>query len=200
MINTVPTGVTLTDIVEPLPVKPYQMTLRRNVDQTFSLQGSFRVSTVIPASVYYSTSLSKFWNMSESDQIRVNFTWGVENGKACSGCTIPLSHDSNMVGTTVPRNETALWFALPPQGLPIDDPKSLSKFWFDVIQDGKPRTEDQDGQGFPLQTDVVVASSTCMFSVESGDSSVTNLRVDVAVSLTLFRSSTETILLTHNTG
>ena len=56
----------------------------------------------------------------------------------------------------------------------------ISHFWFEVIENGKKRLENQGGPGFPLQTDVVVSESTCLDISDQGVSR----RVDIAVGFT----------------
>jgi Na+/phosphate symporter len=53
MLNTVPRNVTLTYVIEPLPVKPADLTLMRNNNGTFSLSGNVRVSAYFCAALLY---------------------------------------------------------------------------------------------------------------------------------------------------
>lgn len=45
MLDTVPKGVQLTEVIEPLPVKPRAVTLRYMGDGTLRLKGEVRVRT-----------------------------------------------------------------------------------------------------------------------------------------------------------
>jgi hypothetical protein len=69
-----------------------------------------------------------------------------------------------------------VWYNFPSKGALIDSSTGISKFWFEVEEDGKQWVEDQDGQGFPLQTKVLVADTSCFTS------DFTSMHIDIAVS------------------
>jgi hypothetical protein len=121
--------------------------------------------------------------LKESDKLQVNLSWAGQDGQACSGCTVPMSHGFFDVSNSQPGNNTALWFDLPSEGAVINGVTSVSKFWFEIVQDGKGFKEDQDGIGFPLQIDVLAATSTCMHQT---DGFLNSIRVDIAVRLSSF--------------
>jgi hypothetical protein len=103
--------------------------------------------------------------------------WVDDTGNQCAGCNATLSHDSVFfTGKWLPENRTSVWYNLPSNGALIDSSTGISKFWFEVEEDGKQWVEDQDGQGFPLQTKVLVADTSCITS------DFANFHVDIAVS------------------
>jgi hypothetical protein len=83
------------------------------------------------------------------------------------------------VGISLVGNHTSLWFQIPSPGLPISA-AGISRFWFEITAHGKTWVENQGGTGFPLQTDVVRASSTCV------DFEQSTARIDIAVCLCSF--------------
>lgn len=58
MIDTVPRGVQLTDVIEPMPVKPKNVHLVYTKDDTIHLNGDVRVS-LFPFMAYFSEGLSE---------------------------------------------------------------------------------------------------------------------------------------------
>jgi hypothetical protein len=98
---------------------------------------------------------------------------------------VPMQQARTNVGIAFVGNHTALWFQLPAPGLHIGA-GGISRFWFEVTENGKTWVEDQQGLGFPLQTNVVVADTSCASSrITTGG------RVDIAVSSSLAISLAE---------
>jgi hypothetical protein len=54
MLNTVPTGVELSEVIEPLPAKPANIKLAYKPDGTIELWGEVRVREVLLVSVFKS--------------------------------------------------------------------------------------------------------------------------------------------------
>jgi hypothetical protein len=86
-----------------------------------------------------------------------------------------VPEDKN-VGISLVGNHTSLWFQIQQPGISIGA-GGISRFWFEVTAHGKTWIENQGGAGFPLQTDVVRASSTCV------DFEQSTARIDIAVRL-----------------
>jgi hypothetical protein len=113
----------------------------------------------------------------------VRILWADHSGKPCVGCSAQLepmkvstSSGTTNVGIAFVNNHTSLWFQIPKPGLSIST-AGISSFWFEVTEHGKTWVENQNGTGFPLQTDVVVADSSCV------DPSSEATRIDIAVSI-----------------
>ncbi|THH33252.1 hypothetical protein EUX98_g890 [Antrodiella citrinella] len=155
MLNSVPKGVTLTDVISPLPVKPFLMQLLHGNSSAVQLSGQVR-----------------FWNMQENPKRKVTLLWADKNGTSCSNCSLVLSHGQNQVSTFTPGNVSALWYsfmpptaAAPSAAVTLDDTTPMAKVWFEVDEgDGsKPVVQDQGGVGFALQDPrLMISNATCM--------------------------------------
>jgi hypothetical protein len=185
MLDTVPRNVTLTEVVEPLPVKPAEYTLVMHPsNNSFTFNANIRVGLPISHPVWVAhLSATQFWNLHAGSDATVRILWADNSGKPCTGCAAPLqpyveefSPANNNVGIALVGNHTSLWFQIPKPGLSIGA-AGISSFWFEVTENGKTWIEDQDGAGFPLQTDVVLADTSCV-TQSINDTG----RVDIAVS------------------
>ncbi|RPD56155.1 heme peroxidase [Lentinus tigrinus ALCF2SS1-7] len=151
MLNQVPSDVQLSEVIEPLPVKPQLPFLLFTGDGTLQFSGQIR-----------------FWNMSESSSRTIKLLWADRSGNTDASYTGVLSHASNWAGTNKAGQTTALWYKIgslnqtQPE-IDIDEETGISKFWFEVDEgDGSAvRTEDQNGAAFVLQDAVMLADSTC---------------------------------------
>jgi hypothetical protein len=178
MLNTVPRTVTLTEVLEPLPVKPTDLSLIMHANNgSFSLSGDVRVRLFLPHSAEISHSPSpQFWNLDAKSDATVRLLWADRSGKPCTGCAVQLEPlDGENVGISFVGNHTSLWFQIPWPGLDVS-PAGISHFWFEITENGKTWVENQDGSGFPLQTDILVSDSSCTTSFPPSG------RIDIAVS------------------
>ncbi|KZV81679.1 heme peroxidase [Exidia glandulosa HHB12029] len=145
MLDTVPRGVKLTEVVKPLPVRPDQFALLRTANDSLSLKGRFR-----------------FWNINEEDANRkVTLFWADSQGQQCQGCSVDLAYNGRTTNW-LPYAPTVLWYQLPSTGQLIRPDLSISKFWFQITEsNGRITVEDQGGIGYPLQTDVLLTDEVC---------------------------------------
>jgi hypothetical protein len=168
MIDTVPRGVTLSEVLEPLPVKPMTLQVQALADGTFTLTGDVRVSqTSRWCAQGINQFLPQFWDMNEDDKRVVRAHWVDREGATCSSCSAILSHDPSQAGwsyTGTGENHTTLWYSFSQNDTsrPIIDPAAgLSKVWFSVEEAGKTIVYDQDGVGFALQDTLVFSAGSC---------------------------------------
>ncbi|KAI0718229.1 heme peroxidase [Cerioporus squamosus] len=149
MLNQAPSDVQLTEVIEPLPVKPQSPALRYMGNGTLQFTGQVR-----------------FWNMSESSSRSMKLLWADRSGNTAASYVDVLSHTSDMKATDKAGQTVSLWYqigSLATKLINIDEQTGISKFWFEIDEgDGSaPRTEDQDGAGFVLQDTAMIADSTC---------------------------------------
>ncbi|KAJ7186076.1 heme peroxidase [Mycena filopes] len=139
MIDTVPAGVKLTDVIEPLPVKPAKITLTLE-DNTLKLSGIVRLFGV-PLDANRTVSIE----------------WDDHTGATRSAPMVP-DHQS----TSMARIPSA-WYGFNestsgPPALAIDPAAGVTTMRF--VVDGK--VEDQGGVGFAVQDGYVFAASSCL--------------------------------------
>jgi hypothetical protein len=160
MVHTVPEDVQLTEIIEPLPVKPV-VTLIYASNGTFALSGNVRVRS--PCGLLLRLfKIPQFWDLDDSDDPQVSIAWAGETGKQCDGCSAVLSHDKTFeFGISMPGNHRAPWYILPDGGIHMGA-NDAPKFWFEIAQKGTRRVEDNGGNGFPLQKKVVLSDTSCV--------------------------------------
>ncbi|KAJ6482926.1 heme peroxidase [Mycena vitilis] len=155
MIDTVPSGVQLTEVITPLPVKPIINSFILDGD-TLQLSGRVRL-----------------WNMTEDANRTVLLLWDDHVG-GTSNISLPAG---NQISNSGGRHTAALYQFSPPAHfttpLSFNATAGISTMRF--VVDGK--LEDQGGVGFVLQDSVVVASSSCVASTATGMA----LRIDVAI-------------------
>ncbi|KAF7375663.1 Peroxidase [Mycena sanguinolenta] len=155
MLDTVPKGVELTDIITPLPVKPYGVVLSMSGD-ILKLSG-------------------ELWNMTADAQRTVNLLWDDHIGGG-GNVTMPASGVSTGAG----GRYNAAWYSFAP--LPVDGPTFLSLDTaagitnMRFVVDGK--LEDQGGVGFAIQDGVVFSETSCY---TSNLPPTPEWRIDVAV-------------------
>ncbi|RDX47274.1 heme peroxidase [Lentinus brumalis] len=167
MLDTVPKDVQLTEVIEPLPVKPQSVLLTYMGDGTLHLSGQVR-----------------FWDTAESSSRSVKIVWADRAGQTNSSYTDVLSTNADMVASALnDGNFTSVWYNIGAAATNfsiLDDSAGISKFWFEVDEgDGSGvRTEDQDGVGFALQAALMLADSSCE-TISSTFSSIAT--IDIAV-------------------
>ncbi|PVF94577.1 heme peroxidase [Serendipita vermifera] len=113
MINTVPSGVTLSDVIKPVPVKP-------KIFLTLTSDGHLQVSGEV-----------RFFNMEENPQRTVLFKWHNRRGGCAdrtSRCSSTATHSANQV-TTLFRGTKSMWYSF---NATLDDSAGISDFWFEV--------------------------------------------------------------------
>ncbi|KAK7039847.1 peroxidase [Favolaschia claudopus] len=154
MIDTVPKGVQLTDVLEPLPIKPADVELQYDASR-IKLSGNVRL-----------------WNTPEDDSRSVRLLYTDHLG-GTGNLSLVFTGTFDSVGTKY----TSAWYAFAPitQDNPfarVDiDPKSGIKS-MSFIVNGK--LEDQGGVGFAVEDRVMRSTSSCRVG---GNIS----RIDVAV-------------------
>ncbi|KAL0575767.1 hypothetical protein V5O48_006210 [Marasmius crinis-equi] len=140
MINTVPKGVQLTEVVEPIEYKVGQAWLFPGDE------GAFR----------FVTSL----RMLHKNPLRtVKLFWSDRQGSACPspGCSASPSDTFGDSGTPM-TNKAGLSLSFYEFDTKINMTSSISKFWFEVDEgDGSAVARvDDDGAGFPIVQDAVL--------------------------------------------
>ncbi|KAJ6457968.1 putative L-ascorbate oxidase [Mycena sanguinolenta] len=152
MLNTVPRGVVLTELIEPLPVKPSKVTLTMDGD-ILELSGFVR-----------------FWGLAQNSTRTVNILWEDHNGGTGNSSLVFAGVSSSTGG-----KYTAAWYGFNPsspfQFLSLDPVAGVKSLSF--VVDGK--LEDQNGLGFAVQDAYMFSKTSC-----SSGAPVTG-RLDVAV-------------------
>ncbi|KAL1717978.1 heme peroxidase [Schizophyllum commune] len=148
MIDTVPKGVELTEVIKPLPVKPSQVKL------TYSKSGNITLSGEV-----------RLFDVSENDARVVQLAWTDSSctGADCEVHRVKMAHTANMTGSAQAKRYTTLWYGNTAGLADIDPAKGFGGFWFEVDEgDGNAVKKDQDGAGFALPTDkIMLAEGTC---------------------------------------
>ncbi|KAJ7110609.1 heme peroxidase [Mycena epipterygia] len=135
MIDTVPNGVQLSDVITPLPVKPDNLELVLDGD-ALKFSGEVRL-----------------WNMTEDDTRTVLMLWDDH-----AGGTNNVSLFASGVSTSSGNRYSAAWYAFNTTSL--DPAAGITSMRF--VVDGK--LEDQGGAGFAVQDGVVFSNSSCLTS------------------------------------
>ncbi|KZV95573.1 heme peroxidase [Exidia glandulosa HHB12029] len=158
MLDTVPRGVQLTEVINPLSVKPHGFKLLYMADGLLNLTGEVRL-----------------WDVQENPARSVHLVWSNSDGSASEENISHLTHTADMVGSALGGRVTSAWYKFPRSFITLN---SISKFHF-IIDEGDgsaPRIEDQDGHGFVVQDSVVWSSTSCAPSLGTA-------RMDIAVSI-----------------
>ncbi|KAF7351710.1 Peroxidase [Mycena sanguinolenta] len=152
MLDTVPTGVQLTDVISPLPVKPSSLAL--------SLNGN----------ILQLTGQVRLWNVTDPSP---NITMLLEDHTGSTGnFTLKFVGTSSSTG----GKYSAAWYTfndtdrLDFNNLYLDAAAGVKSLSFMI--DGK--LEDQNGLGFPIQDGFLFSKTSCLVAPLSG-------RIDVAV-------------------
>ncbi|KAL0575763.1 hypothetical protein V5O48_006206 [Marasmius crinis-equi] len=141
MINTVPKGVQLTDVVEPIEYK---------VGQSRLFPGD------TPGLLRFTTSLRLLHN---NPSRTVKLFWSDRQGSVCpsTGCSVPSTSVSESSGSVLmaPRGLSLTIYEF---DTPVNMTSSMSKFWFEVDEgDGsKPVLVNNDGAGLLIKQDAVL--------------------------------------------
>ena len=142
MLDTVPKGVELTEVIEPLSVKPQSMLLRYMGDGTLKLSGEVRVrsSTFHLRHIVPSTHLlTQFWNMTESASRTISILWADRAGATHPAYHDVLGHTSAMVSPALNDGPVSVaWYGVGPlerNFTLVDATTGISRAWF-VIDDG----------------------------------------------------------------
>ncbi|EJD37638.1 heme peroxidase [Auricularia subglabra TFB-10046 SS5] len=146
MLDTVPRGVRLTDVITPIPVKPYDVQISYNANGTLNFIGGN----------------VRLWNVAENPNRVVRGVVTDKNGVALK--PVVLSHSSFQIGTAAGERFTSTWYTWPT--LPaMDAAASIAKFHYEIDEgDGTPvRVADQDGLGFPMRDDVLFSETSCNY-------------------------------------
>ncbi|KAF7305702.1 Peroxidase [Mycena chlorophos] len=131
MVDTVPDGVTLTEVITPLPVKPDQLVLSLT-DDTLAVSGQVR-----------------FWNQTEEvPGIVVSF---VDHAGEATNTTLAFKG----LGSAKAGKYTSGWYAFGP--IALDAVAGLASLKFDVGG----VVEDQGGVGFAIADTVVFSTTSC---------------------------------------
>ncbi|KAJ6488996.1 heme peroxidase [Mycena sanguinolenta] len=147
MLDTVPTGVELTEIITPLPVKPSNLVISMAGD-TLKLSGEVR-----------------FWNMT-ADPERTVFMLLDDHLGGTNNVTLIASGVSSAVG----GRYTAAWYSFAPVAtapgpapvLSLNATAGITSMRF--VVDGK--VEDQDGVGFAVEDGVIFSETSCYTSLD----------------------------------
>jgi hypothetical protein len=184
MIDTVPRGVTLTEVIEPLLVKPHEVQIIPMDDGSFVLRGEVRVSYMSFDMIEMCLTGLQFWDMPENDKRVVKIFWVDRSGNACSDCQATLGHTIDQVGssnTGEGHKNTALWYSFnrtETDQVIVNPSLGISNYWFTVQENGKISTYNQGDNGFPVQDTLLVANSSCFTFNENGDR---ELKLKIAV-------------------
>ncbi|KAJ7736874.1 putative L-ascorbate oxidase [Mycena metata] len=135
MVDTVPAGVQLTDVITPLPVKPDLIDLTLSVDQkTMQFTGMLRV-----------------WNLPQTTTHDVRLLWDDR-----AGGTNNVSLVQSRVATSSGGRATATWFSFPT--LTLDVTAGITNMLFAIDN----AIEDQGGVGFAIQDDLIWSNTSCI--------------------------------------
>ncbi|KAF7378212.1 Peroxidase [Mycena sanguinolenta] len=138
MLDTVPRGVELTEVITPLPVKPDFLALTLDND-TLQFSGQVR-----------------FWNMTEDPNRTAVLLWEDHSG-ATHNATMSVGDTSTGGGTT------SLWYAFDDPGVRLDPVAGITRMSFSI--DGE--LYDQDGVGFAVQDAIAFSKTSCLTNPNS---------------------------------
>ncbi|KAK7020735.1 hypothetical protein VNI00_013129 [Paramarasmius palmivorus] len=145
MINTVPSGVELSDIVEPIEHKVGDTRLYPNDAGSFTFTTSIRV-------------------LSSNPQRKVTLLWGDRQGSVCG----TWSSGSSCSADAIESRPSSLTYLVKLRGLtsatqysfrtPVNMTSSISKFWFQIDEgDGSEVVVvDNGGSGYEIEQDLVL--------------------------------------------
>ncbi|KAJ7508850.1 heme peroxidase [Mycena galericulata] len=161
MLDTVPSGVELTDVIAPLPVKPSNLQLILDGD-TIQFSGQVR-----------------FWNMAADSTRTVSLLWDDHTGRTKPQKTGPMTFLG--VSTAVAGRYSAAWYGVnDTQGagvLSLDAAAGITSMRF--LVDGV--LEDQGGSGFAVQDGFMFSNTSCVTSVNTTTGEAEAGRLDIAV-------------------
>ncbi|KAJ7823537.1 heme peroxidase [Mycena leptocephala] len=143
MLDTVPHNVQLTDVIDPLPVKPATVTLVLD-GKSLKLSGQVR-----------------FWGLGDDSMRRVRMLWDDHLGN-----TNNISLPENLVVTPSGGRAPSVWYAFNQTAnggrtaLQLDPAAGITTMRFTVDS----KLKDQGGVGFAVQDGVVFSTSSCLTS------------------------------------
>lgn len=149
MIDTVPAGVTLTEVIRPLPVKPSELKLTYLTNGTISLSGEVRLFDVTE---------------NEARTVQIAWTDSSCTGDDCAVHRATMPHTTSMSSSAQAGRYTNLWYGNTAGLAELDAAKGFGAFWFEIDEGNGagPTKKDQDGAGFALPTDkFMLAEGTC---------------------------------------
>ncbi|KAH7092727.1 putative L-ascorbate oxidase [Auriculariales sp. MPI-PUGE-AT-0066] len=166
MIDTVPKGVKLTDVLEPLPIRPDNLDLVYVGDGTLRFGGEVRI-----------------WN-NTAPTTNVRMTWTNRDGRSAAANSAQLATAPGLVSTAVNGRYKSAWYSFNRTSEPTpltlkeaDGLKALSFEVWDSTRPGSRRTYNQGGLGYRVRDEVIWAASTCGSTASSPASG----RFDVAI-------------------
>ncbi|KAJ7891536.1 heme peroxidase [Mycena leptocephala] len=156
MIDTVPAGVQLTEVITPLPVKPQNIILLFAGD-TIQFSGEVRL-----------------WDLTPDADPIVRLLWDDRAGATNNNVTIVQASVVPISG----GRHNATWYVFTQNTNPalgsLDPAAGITSIRFTVNN----KLEDQGGVGFAIQDDIMFAASSCFTANINGDIGT----LDVAVS------------------
>ncbi|KZV81700.1 heme peroxidase [Exidia glandulosa HHB12029] len=151
MIDVVPRGVQLTEVIAPLPVKPQDVELMYSDTGKLTFSGQVRL-----------------WNPTENPSRIVNMVWADRNG---TQHTQRLLHTPDMVGSAAGgryRSEWYTWDVVPSANTSnsVTELFGITGMHFEIAENssGTVRVEDQQGHGFPVSDAVMFSTTSCKTS------------------------------------
>ncbi|KAJ7934264.1 heme peroxidase [Mycena leptocephala] len=141
MLNTVPAGVTLSDVIEPLVVKPHELRLFFTSTGGLTLSGNIRIFGTSPVAA-----------AADPADMPVTLIWTDRNGGKNANYSTTGTSSSFMAATS-------LWGAVQlfSVSTPIDPSTGISSFVVDWAYNSQLSltTSDNGGSGFPIQDTVL---------------------------------------------
>lgn len=165
MLDTVPKGVTLTDPIAPVPVKPWNAQLSIDSNGNIQLEGNVRIFSSDPAETF--------------DGYTVNIAWTDRNGASCDGCTAAATFQGTSSGTIWDGAVRFFQF-----NTTIDPAVGFSAFTvqFSTTAGGAVTTADNNGAGFAISDGVMVQPATSCVMSDGTVNIVAAVRNDQTVS------------------
>lgn len=184
MVNVVPSGVTLSDPIQPYQVKPVQMQLTLADVSTLSLTGVIRVRTTnFPLSNIASLTINY-----------KNRNGGNVCGSGACAFTITVS------GASTNLEESFAWFTLmqnQQNGVRIPVSSGISSFTVTInMNDGSTKFFDNNGNGYPMQDAIFLQTDQSCLTQSNGNATfvaaVRNDRISQPVSVNVWYKTKRT--------
>ncbi|KAL3303215.1 wsc domain containing protein [Colletotrichum asianum] len=184
MVNVVPSGVTLSDPIQPYQVKPVQMQLTLADVSTLSLTGVIRVRTTnFPLSNIASLTINY-----------KNRNGGTVCGSGACAFTITVS------GASTNLEESFAWFTImqnQQNGVRIPVSSGISSFTVTInMNDGSTKFFDNNGNGYPMQDGIFLQTDQSCLTQSNGNATfvaaVRNDRISQPVSVNVWYKTKRT--------
>ncbi|PVF94576.1 heme peroxidase [Serendipita vermifera] len=166
MVNTVPSAVTLSDVIQPIPVKP-------KIYLGLTPEGRMQVTGEV-----------RFFGMQENLQRTVLFKWHDRRSGCTDGstqCSSITTHSARQV-TTLYQGTQSRWYSF---NTTLDDLAGISEFWFEVDEHdgtGPKQMYSETGKAFPVDDRFfVVPSKSCQTMQFLDGGSVERVNITLAV-------------------